>query len=96
MAAYRLAALEVGGEPRPAVCDLSEDLGLVDELCLEDALDGARGLRFDRRPRLAPREVGPQIGAGRGRGGVAAEQVHEHEPDAARRDQALPRNPSPL
>jgi hypothetical protein len=51
---------------RPAVGDLPAHLCLVDELGLQDAIDGSRGLGLDRRPGLRAGEIGAQIDAGCG------------------------------
>ncbi len=68
--------LQVPEEAGTAVGDLPTHLGLVHELGLQDALDGAGGLGLDRGPGLAPREVGPEVrprgGGGRGAAGEGA------------------------
>jgi len=83
-------ALEVGQDARLVVPDLTPHLGLVDELRAQDALDGALGLRLNRRPRLHAREVRLQVGAHRPRGTAAAEREQGERESEPR--QPTPRN----
>ena len=55
-------AREMGFHARRVCRDLSSDLGLVDELGGEDAIDGTGGLGFGRSPIVRALEVERQIG----------------------------------
>jgi hypothetical protein len=83
--------------PRPAVRDLAPDLSLVDELRLQDPVDGSCGLGVDRSPGLRVREIRSQVGAGLVGPSVAtrdddqAHRRHAHGAHATSRNSLTPR-----
>jgi len=88
-----MQALQVRQQAGPAVGDLAADLGLVDELRVQDPFDGARGLRLDRCPHLGARQVGTEVGPGPAcRGPAGDDECQEKQPEAPYPTHATLRN----